>query len=93
MNCIKIKLRRNFISDGNQTIGNDYEFINSKQTIYPIVFGDTTKYQDLKLSQLNVNKYSYIKNKFPVEVILNYEGNETVTTQFSIYNRRKNCFY
>ncbi|WP_298777619.1 VWA domain-containing protein [uncultured Polaribacter sp.] len=80
------------ISDGNQTIGPAYEFINSKQTVYPVVIGDTTKYVDVKISQLNVNKYSYIKNKFPVEVILNYEGNENVTTQFSIFGEGKTLF-
>ncbi|TXD49467.1 VWA domain-containing protein [Polaribacter sp. IC073] len=80
------------LTDGNQTIGNDYEFINSKQTIYPVVFGDTTKYKDLKVSQVNVNKYSYIKNKFPVEVILNYDGNETVQTKFSIFSNGKTVF-
>jgi hypothetical protein len=80
------------LSDGNQTIGNDYEFINSKQKIYPIVFGDTIQYQDLKISQLNVNKYSYIKNKFPVEVFLNYEGKENVSSQFSIYKEGKTVF-
>ncbi|WP_282073777.1 VWA domain-containing protein [Polaribacter atrinae] len=80
------------LSDGNQTIGNDYEYLNSKQKIYPIVFGDTTQYKDLKISQLNVNKYSYIKNKFPVEVFLNYEGKENVSSQFSIYKEGKTVF-
>ena len=51
------------LTDGNQTIGSAYEYTNSTQTIYPIVFGDTANYKDLKISQVNVNKYSYIKNK------------------------------
>ena len=80
------------LTDGNQTIGNDYEFINSNQNIYPIVFGDTIKYKDLKISQLNVNKYSYIKNKFPVEVLLNYEGKEAIKTSFSIFKNGKTVF-
>lgn len=80
------------LTDGNQTIGNNYEFIKSKQIIYPIVFGDTTKYIDLKINQINVNKYSYIKNKFPVEIILNYDGNETVKTKFSIFSGGKTIF-
>ncbi|WP_438988354.1 VWA domain-containing protein [Polaribacter sp.] len=80
------------ITDGNQTIGNDYEFISSNKKIYPIVVGDTTIYKDLKITQVNVNKYSYIKNKFPVEVILNYQGKENVTTKFSIFNGAKTVF-
>lgn len=80
------------LTDGNQTIGNDYEFIESNQKIYPIVFGDTIEYKDLKISQLNVNKYSYIKNKFPVEVLLNYKGKENVTSQFSITEKGKTIF-
>jgi hypothetical protein len=80
------------LSDGNQTIGTDYEYLNSKQIIYPIVFGDTTKYKDLTVSQVNVNKYSYLKNKFPVEVILNYEGNEAVKSIFSIFRDGKAIF-
>ena len=80
------------LTDGNQTIGNDYEFINSKQKVYPIVFGDTIQYKDLKISQLNVNKYSYLKNEFPVEVLLNYEGEEPVTSRFSIFYKEQTVF-
>ncbi len=80
------------ISDGNQTIGQDYEFINSKQPIYTVIVGDTTAYVDVNISQLNVNRYSYIKNKFPVEVILNYEGNQDIETQFTIATKGKTVF-
>ena len=80
------------LTDGNQTIGSAYEYTNSTQTIYPIVFGDTANYKDLKISQVNVNKYSYIKNKFPVEVLLNYDGDENVKTKFVIFNGDKKVF-
>ena len=80
------------LTDGNQTIGSAYEYTNSAQTIYPIVFGDTVNYKDLKISQVNVNKYSYIKNKFPVEVLLNYDGDENVKTKFVIFNGAKKVF-
>jgi hypothetical protein len=74
------------VSDGNQTIGNDYEFAFSKykQAIYPIILGDTTSYIDLKIDQLNVNKYAYLKNKFPIEAILVYSGNENVTSKLQV---------
>ncbi|WP_298519061.1 VWA domain-containing protein [uncultured Kordia sp.] len=70
------------ITDGNQTYGNDYQFLSSKikQPIFPVVAGDTTTYVDLKIDQLNANKYAYLKNKFPVEVIATYTGNETIQT-------------
>jgi len=80
------------ITDGNQTIGTDYEFINSKQPIYPIIVGDTTQYSDVKIDQLNVNKYSFLNNQFPVEVLLNYEGKENVTTEFKITSEGETIF-
>ena len=74
------------ISDGNQTLGNDYEFASNtyKQAIYPIILGDTITYVDLKIQQLNVNKYAYLKNKFPVEAIVVYSGNTNVTSRFVV---------
>ncbi|MBD0822759.1 VWA domain-containing protein [Aestuariibaculum marinum] len=74
------------ITDGNQTYGNNYEFdyMNYKQPIYPVVLGDTITYTDLKIQQLNVNKYAYLKNKFPVETILVYNGNGSVKSDFSV---------
>jgi len=80
------------LTDGNQTIGADYEFINSEQKIYPISFGDTTTYRDLRISHLNVNKYSFVKNKFPVEVLLNYDGKKPVTSRFRLSKNGKTVF-
>ncbi|WP_306350109.1 hypothetical protein [Flavobacterium sp. '19STA2R22 D10 B1'] len=73
------------LTDGNQTIGNDYIYsFEANNAVYPIVLGDTTTYLDLKVSQLNVNKYAFHKNKFPVEVFLQYAGNKNVTTDVVI---------
>jgi hypothetical protein len=80
------------LSDGNQTNGFDYEFINSKLPVSPLVIGDTIAYKDIRIHQLNVNKYSYLKNKFPVEIILLYEGTKPISTQFSIYKKGKKIF-
>ncbi len=66
------------ITDGNQTYGSSYEFYTSHQQLYPVVVGDTLHYDDLKINQINVNSYTNLNNKFPVEVFLEYEGNETV---------------
>ncbi|MGG8494798.1 VWA domain-containing protein [Tenacibaculum sp. TC6] len=88
----KEKLATLLITDGNQTTGNDYEFVTSKHKIYPVIIGDTTQYQDLQITQLNVNKYSYIKNKFPVEALLLYEGKEEVTATFTLTHKGKKVY-
>lgn len=82
------------ITDGNQTIGNDYEFSAKayNNSIYPIVVGDTTVYDDLSIKTLNVNKYAYLKNKFPVELILLYQGEASVQQTLSISNNGTKVF-
>ncbi len=73
------------ITDGNQTSGNDYVYsFDANNKVYPLVVGDTTKFLDLKVTQLNVNKYAFQKNKFPVEVFLQYSGNKSVNANFNI---------
>lgn len=73
------------ISDGNQTTGNEYVYsFDSNNKVFPLIVGDTTKFLDLKINQLNVNKYAFHKNKFPVEVFLNYSGNKNITADFRI---------
>lgn len=73
------------ITDGNQTSGNDYVYsFDTNNKVYPLILGDTTKFLDLKVNQLNVNKYAFHKNKFPVEVFLQYSGNKSINADFSI---------
>ena len=78
------------LTDGNQTIGNDYAYsFQESTTVFPVVLGDTTATFDLKINQLNANKYAFLKNKFPVEVFLQYNGNKSVSTTFSIEKNGK----
>ena len=72
-------------TDGNQTQGNDYVYAFPENiSVNPIILGDTTTVVDLKVAQINVNKYAFLKNKFPVEVFLQYNGNQAISTNFSI---------
>ncbi|WP_440881225.1 VWA domain-containing protein [Tenacibaculum sp. C7A-26P2] len=77
------------ITDGNQTSGNDYEFYKPKTKIFPIIIGDTTLHQDIQISNLNVNKYSYLNNNFPVEAMILYEGDSSITANFMITHKGK----
>lgn len=73
------------ITDGNQTSGADFvSNFDKNNKVYPIIVGDTTTVIDLKINQINANKYAFAKNKFPVEVFLQYSGNKSVNANFSI---------
>lgn len=73
------------ITDGNQTSGNDYVYsFDAVNKVYPVIVGDTTTFLDFKINQLNVNKYAFHKNKFPVEAFLQYSGTKSVTADFII---------
>ena len=75
-----------FITDGNQTYGEAYQYAAGRyeQPIFPVIVGDTTTYQDLSIRHLNANRYAFLNNRFPVEVILNYNGDSSVNAQFEI---------
>jgi hypothetical protein len=78
------------LTDGNQTIGNDYVYsFQETASVFPVVLGDTTTTFDLKINQLNANKYAFLKNKFPVEVFLQYNGNKAISANFSIEKNGK----
>ena len=77
------------ISDGNQTYGNDYKYYQSKQAVYPIIIGDTTQISDIEINRINVNSYSFLDNKFPVEVFIQYTGNGIVETNYIIEESNK----
>ncbi len=74
------------VSDGNQTLGNDYSYTATRtnQSIYPIVLGDTTTFSDLKVGQVNVNRFAYLKNKFPLEIIANYSGTAPINSVLKV---------
>lgn len=82
------------LSDGNSTIGEDYVFSggNSKFPVYPIVIGDTTQYEDIRIGQVNSNKYAFLKNKYPLEVYVSYDGNSDVSSTVNISVNGKNVY-
>jgi len=81
------------ISDGNQTIGNDYvNNFSTNTTVYPIIIGDTTTFFDMKISHININKYAFLKNKFPVEIFLQSNSDKNCIATFSIFNGNTTVF-
>lgn len=82
------------LSDGNQTLGPSYVYENHNegQPIYPIILGDTVQYVDLKINQINTNTYTFLNNRFPVEIFVNYAGNSTVKTNLDIFSGSKKVY-
>jgi hypothetical protein len=73
------------MSDGNQTAGNDFVYsFEPNNPVYPVIVGDTLPYFDLKVDQVNVNKYAFFKNKFPVEVLMSYSGSKACSAQLKL---------
>ncbi|WP_339652339.1 VWA domain-containing protein [uncultured Maribacter sp.] len=74
------------LSDGNQTIGQDYSYFKTDEnnTLYTIVLGDTTKYKDLSVGPILTNKYAFLKNKFPLETYISYQGSTAVSTILTV---------
>lgn len=74
------------ITDGNQTIGSDYEFTSPELTneVFPIILGDSITYTDIKIELLNTNRYAFLKNQFPVEVLLVYAGESSISSEFIV---------
>ena len=82
------------ITDGNQTLGEDYEFYAGRQKfpIFPLVVGDTTSYQDIRIDQVNTNKYAFLKNKYPIEIFVSYQGKNTASTVLTISEAGQNLY-
>ena len=75
------------ISDGHQTVGNAVEFVNYKSPVFPFIVADTTVFEDIYISQLNVNPFTFINNQLPVELFVNYTGNNPVTKNINVYHK------
>jgi hypothetical protein len=82
------------VTDGNQTYGADYSYSSKdiSQPVFPVILGDSTLYADLSIKQLNVNRYVFLKNRFPVEIIVNYSGKDDVDTELKIWSGNQTVF-
>ncbi len=82
------------LSDGNQTIGEAYEFMG-KAVNFPVntmVVGDTTTYTDLKINQVNANRYAFLENTFPLEFFVSYQGEAPIRSNITIQLDGKTVF-
>lgn len=83
----EVKAPTVIVTDGNQTFGQDYVLssLTYKQPIYPVVIGDTIQKEDLNVSHIQLNNYTFLTNEFPVEITLNYTGKRTVSKELKVF--------
>ncbi len=74
------------LTDGRQTHGLDYEnrVGNISNPIYAVVLGDTAVWPDLKIQQVNLNRYAYLGNEFPLEVLSVYDGKTAQNSRLEV---------
>lgn len=74
------------LTDGNSTYGRDYEYLNLNPslTVFPVVIGDTTQYEDVSIGLVNSNTYAFLRNKFPIEATINYRGNTSIRSSVAV---------
>ncbi|WP_143542359.1 vWA domain-containing protein [Robiginitalea sediminis] len=81
-------------TDGNQSAGAaGYEYAGRNPvSVYPIIVGDTTQYRDLRIDALNVNRYVFLDNRYPVEILWSYKGKAPGESHLRVYDNDKLVF-
>lgn len=81
-------------TDGNQTLGRDYGYLDLSKTlsVNPVAIGDTTAYEDISIGLVNTNTYAFLKNKFPIEATILYQGVRPVSKMVSISMNGKSIY-
>ena len=78
------------ITDGNQTQGEEFSYAFSPSNpVYSVVLGDTTPILDSRIRLVNANKFAFLKNKFPIEVSVSYNGEDAFKTELLLKNKDK----
>ena len=77
------------IENQGRTLGADAK---TYAPVYPIVVGDTTQYQDIRIDQVNLNRYAFLDNQYPVEVLISYRGSGPASLSLSVLDNGKRVF-
>lgn len=80
------------LTDGNQTNGSSLEYIRSKNPVFPVIYGDTIIYNDLAIEQVNTNRFSFLNNNFPIEILVSYNGDQQINSTLRLQKNGKTVF-
>ncbi len=80
-------------TDGIQNLGRGITTAPSNLIpVFPIAVGDTTTYRDIRIDGLNSNRFAFLDNQFPVEVLISYRGDDPITTQLTLSDNGKQVY-
>jgi len=79
-------------TDGHQTFGRNYAYLNTNNAVFPIVIGDTIENEDISISRINVNAYATLKNNFPVEIFLNSSITKNLRSRLLVERNGKELY-
>lgn len=75
------------VTDGQENAGRPYaDDATLTLPVYPVALGDTTRYRDLRIDRINTNRYAFLGNQFPVEILYTYSGEQTATGEFRLFD-------
>ena len=80
------------VTDGNQNYGDAIPYLTLKNPIFPVIVGDTSRKEDLFIKTININKQTFISNKFPVEIFVNYDGEKPISKKLTITHNNKQVY-
>ena len=84
------------LTDGQNTSGTDYVYgslLPKSLKIFPVVYGDTVTYSDLRIDLVNTNPYVYKDNYFPVEIFVTADIEQAVNASLKIIEKGKILFH
>jgi hypothetical protein len=73
------------VTDGVENLGRSLA-VNpgSGIPVFPVVVGDTATYSDLRTDRINTNRYAFLGNQFPIEVLVSFRGKGSASTVLKI---------
>ncbi len=69
-----------------------YSSRNMKIPVYAIALGDTTMRRDCKIIKVNHNRFAYLGNTFPLEIVLNAAKCKGLTTELKVMHGNETVF-
>ncbi|MCO5723572.1 vWA domain-containing protein [Robiginitalea marina] len=75
------------VTDGVENLGKSLA-VNpgSGVPVFPVIVGDTATYSDLRIDRINLNRYAFLGNQFPIEVLVSFRGQGSASTVLQIFD-------